>query len=182
MQETMDFNGKTLRLLKGDIADMELECFVFYAQHDLKLGSGFGNMIAVRGGPSIQEELSQLGALETTGVVLSSAGEMKTQQIMHAVGPRFLEEEMESKLRQTMQNCLQLAADKGIKQLAFPAMGAGFYGIELPLCAKVMFDTIIEFLSRQSSLTEVIICVLDSRELKPFEAYQATLSGIKEQA
>jgi O-acetyl-ADP-ribose deacetylase (regulator of RNase III) len=182
MQETMEINGKTLHLMKGDIADMELECFVFYAQHDLKLGSGFGNVITVRGGPSIQEELSQMGTLETTEVILSSAGEMKTQQIMHAVGPRFLEEDMEGKLRQTMQNCLQLAADKGLKQLAFPAMGAGFYGVELPLCAKVMFNTITEFLSRQSSLAEIIICVLDSRELKPFAAYQATLSGMKEKA
>ncbi|MFH2054527.1 MAG: macro domain-containing protein [bacterium] len=182
MQQSLKINGKTLRLIKDDIADMELECFVFYAQHDLKLGSGFGNAIAVRGGPSIQEELKEMGSLQTTEVLLSGAGEMKAQQIMHAVGPRFLEADMENKLRKTMRNCLQLAADKGMKQLAFPAMGAGFYGVPLAMCAKVMIDTINEYLARDISLTEVIICVLDKREFDPFEAYLSTLSGVKEQA
>jgi len=180
MEETLTINGKTLRLLKGDITDMEIECFVFYAQHDLKLGSGFGNAISVRGGPTIQEELKELGALQTTEVVMSAAGELKAKQIMHAVGPRFLEEEMADKLRKTMHNCLQLAVDKGIKQIAFPAMGVGFYGVPLDMCAKEMFDSILEYLSRDNSLSEVIICVLDKREFDPFHAYMSTLSGTKE--
>lgn len=39
-----------IRLMKGDITDIEIECFVFYAQADLKLGSGFGGAITIRGG------------------------------------------------------------------------------------------------------------------------------------
>jgi len=182
MEEIVKINGKTLKLLKDDIADMELECLLFYAQHDLKLGSGFGNAITMRGGPTIQEELNEKGPLQTTEAILSSAGEMKAKQIMHAVGPRFLEEDMEGKLRQTMTNCLQLAVDRGIKQIAFPAMGVGFYGVPLDMCARVMIDTISEYLSRDNDLSEVLICVLDKREFDPFQAYLATTSSAKEQA
>ena len=42
--------GCTIRLVKHDITDFETQAFVYYAQHDLKLGSGFGNAIAARGG------------------------------------------------------------------------------------------------------------------------------------
>jgi O-acetyl-ADP-ribose deacetylase (regulator of RNase III) len=180
MEDRIEIAGKPIRLFKGDIADLEIECFVYYAQHDLKLGSGIGNAISMRGGRSIQEELEQLGPLETTEVVLSQAGEMKVKSIMHAVGPRFLEENLEEKLWQTMRNCLQLAADKGIKQIAFPAMGVGFYGVPLESCAEIMLNTISEFLMHDSSVNEVIICVIDNRELRPFQAQISAMGATKE--
>lgn len=123
MTDELKLNGRSLRLAKGDITDMEIESFVYYAQHDLALGSGYGTAISMRGGPSVQEEVSKLGPLETTGVVISSAGEMKAQHIVHAVGPRFQEEELEAKLETTIMNCLKAADEKGIKAIAFPRWG-----------------------------------------------------------
>jgi O-acetyl-ADP-ribose deacetylase (regulator of RNase III) len=50
-------------------------------------------------------------------------------------------------------------------------MGTGFYGIPLDLSARVMFETIKDHLTNgQSSLQEVCICLMDSREFPPFEA------------
>jgi O-acetyl-ADP-ribose deacetylase (regulator of RNase III) len=50
-------------------------------------------------------------------------------------------------------------------------MGTGFYGIPLDLSAKVMFETIRGHLnSGQSSVKEIQICLMDSREFPPFEA------------
>jgi len=49
-------------------------------------------------------------------------------------------------------------------------MGAGFYGVPLDLCAKVMLDVIQKFFHRQSSVEEAIVCVLDNREFKAFQA------------
>ncbi len=45
------WNGKTIRLMKGDVTDLEVDAFAFYAAEDLSLGSGYGTAIAVRGGP-----------------------------------------------------------------------------------------------------------------------------------
>lgn len=168
--DTVQVNERTVRLVRGDITDLEFESFVFYARHDLALGSGYGGAIAVRGGPSIQEKLKRFGTLETTAAVVSDAGELKARYIIHAVGPRFQEEDIEGKLRKTIINVFKAAEETGIKQIAFPPMGTGFYGVPLDVSARVMIDTISEYLRGHTKLQDVIICLQDSREFNPFQA------------
>ncbi len=171
---SMQVNNHTLRLVRGDITDLDIESFVFYARHDLSLGSGYGGAIAVRGGPSIQEQLKAMGPLETTEVAVSDGGELKAKYIIHAAGPRFQEENIEQKLRTTIINCLKAAEEKGIKKIAFPPMGTGFYGIPLDVSARVTTESIKEYLNGNTSLEEVHICVQDNREETPFESYFAS--------
>ena len=164
-------NDKVVRIVREDVTDLEVDAFVYYATSDLVLGSGWGTAIAVRGGPSIQEELKGLGPINTGEAVISGAGEMKAKNIIHAVGPRFQEEDEEAKLRKTMLSALKCAEEKGLATLAFPPMGTGFYGIPLDLSAKVMLETIRAHLNNgQSSVKEIQICLMDSREFPPFEA------------
>lgn len=164
----INVNDTVVELIKGDITDLDLDAFVFYAQHDLALGSGFGTAISTRGGPSIQKELDELAPISTTEVVVSAAGNMKVDFIIHAVGPRFREDDTEKKLRATMINALSAAEEKGIERIAFPAMGAGYYGIPSDLCARVMTETLAEYLSGKTCIKEVVICVLDTAQLNSF--------------
>ncbi len=169
MPEELRVGSRMIRLMTGDITALEIEAFVYYARTDLVLGSGFGGAISVRGGPKIQEELKKFGTLGTGEAVATAAGNLKAKFIIHAVGPRFQEEDTEGKLRVTTLNVLRKAEEKGIKRLAFPAMGAGFYGIPLDLCARITLEVIKKHLEGQSSLEEVIFCLRDSREYKAFQ-------------
>lgn len=169
-------NQSTVSLVKGDITDMEVEAFVYYAQSDLKLGAGFGNAIAMRGGKSVQKELEKIGRVEVGGAVITVAGSMKAQHIIHAVGPKFQEPDTESKLQKTMINTLKLAEEKGVKQIAFPTMGTGFYGIPLQVCAEVMIETIKDYLENNTGISEILICPLDNREYAPFQTKLESLS------
>ena len=168
MSITKKINDCTIRLETGDITDFEVEAFVFYAREDLKLGSGFGNAIATRGGPSIQKELDSMGTAKVGDVVITEAGNMKASKIIHAVGPKFLEEDLEQKLADTVNNVLKKAEASGIKQVALPAMGAGFYGIPLDMCAGTMLRIIKGHLQNGTGFNEIIIRVLDSREYGAF--------------
>lgn len=157
-------------LIIGDITEIEVEAFVFYARPDLKLGTGFGTAISTRGGPKIQEELDGLAPVATGQTVVTGGGKLKAKNIIHAVGPRFQEEDMDGKLRETVLSSLRAADEKKIKILALPAMGAGFYGVPLADCARVMAETIAAYLRGDTDIEKVIICVLDSREYAPFES------------
>ncbi len=157
------------RLVRDDLTTLELDAFVYYARHDLVLGSGWGNAIAARGGVGIQEGLNDQGPLETCDVHLSGAGDLKAKHILHAVGPRFQEVDVEGKLRRTMRNCLTAAKEAGLTSLGFPTMGAGYYGIPIDLCGKVMVEEIQRHLEGDTTLTEVVICVQDSREMDVFK-------------
>lgn len=176
MTDEVQINNSTLRLMKGDLTDHEIQAFVFYAQHDLALGSGFGTAIAMRGGPSVQEELKDKGPLKTTEVLVSSAGNMKADYIVHAVGPRFQEEDLEEKLKTTIQNVLTQAEAAGITRIAFPPMGAGFYGVPLDVSATITLGTISDYLMNETKIEEVVIFLLDNRDYKPFQQRLASLS------
>ena len=79
---------------------------------------------------------------------------------------------MEGKLRRTIRNCLKTAEEKGFRKLAFPPMGAGFYGIPLDDSARITVGAVMEYLENSTRLKEVVVCANDGRE---FRAFQATL-------
>jgi O-acetyl-ADP-ribose deacetylase (regulator of RNase III) len=169
-------HDRLIRIVKDDITLMEIDAFVFYASPDLQMGTGYGNAIAVRGGPSIQEDLKKFGTVGTGTAVTTAAGNLKAKFIIHAVGPRFQEVDTEGKLRTVVRNALKQADEKGVERVAFPPMGTGFYGIPLDVSAKVMLTTIKEHLAGQTKLKEVVICARDTREIKPFQTVLESLA------
>jgi O-acetyl-ADP-ribose deacetylase (regulator of RNase III) len=161
---------KSLRLVREDITEMEVDAFVFDVTEDLKLGSGFGAAIQQRGGIVIQKELDEIGSCPTGEAVVTEAGILKADWIIHANGPKFREEDEEGKLRKTVQSALARAEEKGVKRLAFSPMGTGLYQVPLDLCSRVMVETITEHLANGSTLQEVLIAAPDNREFDPFKA------------
>jgi len=159
---------------KNDLTLMDIEAIVYYASHNLQLGSGFGNAITVRGGNSIQEELKALGSLDTCEAVITKAGNLKSNYIIHAVGPRFQEVDTEDKYIKTIENVLKIANEKNIKEIGFPPMGTGFYGIPLDLSAGLMKKTIQNHLSGNTTLQKVVIALMDERELRAFKSVWET--------
>lgn len=170
-------HGATIRLTRDDLTLLPVDAFVYYASPDLKLGAGYGTAVTVRGGPTIQKELNELAPLRTCDVVRTAAGKLPAESILHAVGPRFREPELEAKLRRTMRNVLALADREGVRTLAFPAMGAGYYGVPAPLSARVMLEELAVHLAGESGIEEVVISVLDTPQQQAFEA---ELSGLSE--
>ena len=162
--------GKSLRLVREDITEMEVDAFVFDITEDVKLGSGFGAAIQQRGGIVIQKELDEIGSCPTGEAVVTEAGILKADWIIHANGPKFREEDEEGKLRKTVQSALARAEEKGVKRLAFSPMGTGLYQVPLDLCSRVMVETITEYLANGSTIQEVLIAAPDNREFDPFKA------------
>ena len=163
-----------LRLIRGDLTALEADAIVFYAREDLSLGSGFGTAIQSRGGGAVQKELSRIGGVSMGEAVITSAGGLSARRLIHACGPKFLEPGWESKLEACMLSALRLAAEHRLASIACPPMGAGFYGVPLAGCVRVMLGAIRDFLKQPSSIEEIVICVLDRRE---FEAFRKPLES-----
>jgi O-acetyl-ADP-ribose deacetylase (regulator of RNase III) len=171
MPDELKVEEQKIRLTVGFITDMnDVDAIVYYARPDLTLGSGFGSAIATQGGPKIQEELKKIGSAQVTEVVVTGGGHLQAKYILHAVGPRFQEESVEEKLKNTMVNTLRKAEEYKLQKIAFPAMGAGFYGIPLEACARLTLEAVKDFLLKAGSLREVVFCLRDNREYKPFQA------------
>lgn len=162
--------GKLIRLVRGDITELEVDAFVHDITEDLKLGGGFGSAIQQRGGIIIQKELEEFGTLPVGQAVLTQAGILKASYIIHANGPKFKEPDEEGKLRRAIDSVLKIADENGMQRLAIPPIGTGLYQVPLELCARVTLDTVAEHLKNGSGLKEVLIVVQDTREYSPFEA------------
>ena len=161
---------KKLRMVRGDITEVEVDAFVFDITEDAKLGSGFGGAIQQRGGIVIQKELDEIGSVPTGDAVVTQAGILNAEYIIHVNGPKFREEDEKGKLERSVKSVLARAEEKGMKQVAFPPIGTGMYQVPMDLCANVMVDTISSHLANGSGLEEVLIVVQDPREITPFEA------------
>ena len=174
--EGISVNRSSVVLSREDVTDIEVDAFVYYAQNNLAIGTGFGTAISVRGGPTIQKQLDELAPVATGEAVVSDAGNLKARYIVHAVGPKFQEEDTEGKLRTTVLSALKRADEKGVRRIAFPAMGAGYYGIPPEVSARVMLDTFKEYLEGETGIEELIICLLDTPQQKAFQAQLATMA------
>src|SRR5579863_10608647 len=64
---------------------------------------------------------------------------------------------------------LRIAAEKGLKTIAFPAVGTGIAGFPLEECAEIMLREVDEHLKRGSSLEKVYFVLFDGAALKTFE-------------
>lgn len=156
-----------VELIKEDLTALPVDAFVFYAREDLQLGSGYGTAIQQRGGVAIKKELEAIGSIGMGEAVVTTAGAMQADKIIHACGPKFQEPDVEEKLRRAMRSALRVAGENGLRTVAFPPMGYGFYGVPMDLCGKVMLEEIASFAAAPDrSLERIIICVVDQRDFR----------------
>jgi len=105
-------HNSTLQLEQGDITDSSADAIVNAANSDLILGAGVAGAIRRKGGPSIQEECDRIGSRPVGNAVITSAGNLQTRFVIHAVGPKWGEGHEVKKLRNTAIKSLQRAEEK----------------------------------------------------------------------
>jgi len=177
----LEFNiGKTLfELVKGDITNLKVDCIVNAANNHLKLGGGVAGAIRCKGGPEIQEEcdeiISKRGEVPTGEAVITSGGDLKARCIVHAVGPVFGEGDEDAKLRDATVNSLRLAEQHSLKNVAFPAISTGYFGLPKKRCAEVMLPAAISYIKRGTKIEKVIFCLYDQ---ETFDVFKQILLGI----
>lgn len=141
--DTRRIGNTTVRVVRGDITEMETDAIVNAANSTLMGGDGVDGAIHRKGGPKILEECKRIRATEwpeglSTGeAVITSAGNLKAKYVIHTVGPVW----RGGKLREpeflalAYQNSLRLAVQKGLRTIAFPSVSTGAYGILLNMRA-----------------------------------------------
>lgn len=162
---------KTIRLVQGDLTELEVDAIVNAANAQLVLGAGVAGAVRTKGGPSIQDECNRIGGTVVGGAVITGGGNLKARYVIHAVGPRQGEGEEDAKLRSATWNSLLRATEKELLTIAFPAISTGIFGFPKERCAQIMLKAVEEFLeSVSTSLETVIFCLWSREDLRVFEA------------
>lgn len=157
-----------LRLIKGDLTEADVDAIVNAANSRLQHGGGVAGAIVRKGGHSIQEESSAIGHVPVGGVALTGAGKLKARHVIHAVGPMWGEGNEDAKLRSAVRSTLKLAAERGFKTLAMPAISAGIFGFPKAQCAHLIIEEIQLFVGTEKSSFETVDLYLMDPEIIGF--------------
>jgi O-acetyl-ADP-ribose deacetylase (regulator of RNase III) len=168
MKELIIKNSK-IKLVQGDITELETDVIVNAANAQLILGGGVAGAIRRKGGPKIQEECDKKSPSFVGGAVITTGGDLKARHVIHAVGPRMGEGNEDEKLRNATLNSLKLMDEHELKSIAFPAISTGIFGYPIDRCAKIMIATAKEYLSKDTQIEEVIFCLYTSSDFQVFE-------------
>jgi O-acetyl-ADP-ribose deacetylase (regulator of RNase III) len=132
--------------------------------------------VTFKGGPQILEGCREIrrtrfpNGLPTGEAVLTTAGNLTARYVIHTVGPiRRLGQEPDAvMLAACYRNSLALAAENGLRTIAFPAISTGAFGYPPELAAPVVSETIESVLTAGTQMDEVRLVFYDSADLKLF--------------
>lgn len=156
-------------LQQGDLTEMDVDAIINAANNDLKLGGGLAGVIRRKAGPSVQGECDEIGAIPVGGAAITSAGKLKARHIIHAASMQLGGLTTGHALRASTAHSLRIAAEKGLRTIAFPAIGTGIGGFPLSECAAIMLKETVEHLKTPTSLEKVYFILFDKPALSAFE-------------
>jgi len=162
-------NKSEIELVKGDITELDIDAIVNAANKHLQLGGGVAGAIRKKGGASIQKECDKIGGTFVGGAVITNGGNLKAQHVIHAVGPMMGEGEEDNKLKNATINSLAVAEENNLRTIAFPAISTGIFGYPLDRCAKIMIQSVKDYLKKETSITKVNFCLYDERAFNSFK-------------
>ena len=81
-------------------------------------------------------------------------------------------------LRGSTAHALRLAAERGLKTIAFPAVGTGIAGFPMKECAEIMLQEAAEHLRNGSSLETIYFVLFDEEARQTFERARKRLQVV----
>ena len=160
-----------IEVIRDDITRLKLDAIVNAANSSLMGGGGVDGAIHRAGGPSILQEcrniIARQGSCKTGEAVITTAGEMPAQFVIHTVGPIWHggNNDEARLLESCYRNSLELAVENDIKSIAFPNISTGIYGFPKKHAANIAVKAVKFFLSTNQSLEKVVFVCFDDENL-----------------
>jgi O-acetyl-ADP-ribose deacetylase (regulator of RNase III) len=159
-----------IEIVQGDLTEMGVDAIVNAANNDLQLGGGVAGAIRRKGGPAIQAECNEIGSIPVGGAAITSGGALKAKFVIHAASMQLGGITSAHALRSSTAHSLRIAAERGLKTIAFPAVGTGIAGFPMKECAEIMLRECVEHLRRGSTVEKISFVLWDPDATRTFEA------------
>lgn len=117
----------------------------------------------------MNEIMTKQGHEEETGKAKITSGyNLPAKYILHTVGPIIqwaVTKEDEKLLASSYRECLKLAADKGVKSIAFCCLSTGVFRFPQQRAAEIATATVKKFLEHDNRIKKIIFNVFKNEDL-----------------
>ena len=146
------------RVVEGDLLDQKVDAIVNAWNRNtipwwLLLPQGVSGAIKRRGGTEPFRELRKHGRMALGEAIVTGAGRLPFQGIVHVAGIDDLWRGSERTTRISARNAVLAAEEAGFRSLAVPLVGSGSWG----LSERRSEAAILDELSRVESALEVVV-------------------------
>jgi O-acetyl-ADP-ribose deacetylase (regulator of RNase III) len=141
-----------------DITALDVDAIVNAANESLAPGGGVCGAIHRGAGPELARACAAIGRCPTGEARITPGFRLPARYVIHAVGPVWHgggEGEPEL-LASTYRSALRLAAEHGLRSIAFPAISTGIYGYPLEQATPVAVRAVRESAKPGSTVERVV--------------------------
>lgn len=167
-----------LNALQANIVTLDVDAIVNAANTTLLGGGGVDGAIHRAAGPELLAECRTIGGCPTGEARLTRGYRLPARHVIHTVGPvyrdgRHGEPEL---LASCYRASLALAAEHGIRTIAFPAISCGAYGYPLEDAVAIAVRECAQGVERHDTLEKITFACFDQHML---DLYEKELDAIR---
>lgn len=166
-----------LKVIQGDITEQQVDIIVNAANSSLLGGGGVDGAIHRKGGRAILEDCQKIrakqGKCDTGQAVITTAGNLPAQYVIHTVGSVWNGGHQQEK--ELLASCyiesLKLAVAHNAKSIAFPNISTGIYRFPKDLACNIAIETVKRFIETEntSDLQDIIFVCFDDENFKLYQ-------------
>jgi O-acetyl-ADP-ribose deacetylase (regulator of RNase III) len=147
--------------VQADITTLTVDAIVNAANSSLLGGGGVDGAIHRAAGPELLAECRTIGGCPVGEARITRGYRLPARYVIHTVGPvwRGGEGGEPENLAACYRNSLALAAEHGLRTIAFPAISTGIFGYPLPQAGEVAAEAVAEALRPRPDAFDKILFV-----------------------
>ncbi len=154
---------------QGDITTLAVDAVVNAANTSLLGGGGVDGAIHRAAGPELLEACRKIGGCPTGEARITPGFRLPARWVIHTVGPVYRGSPRDAELLASCyRNSLALAAEHGVRTIAFPAISCGAYGYPIAEAARIALGTTAQELSARPGIERVLFVLFSASDLEVY--------------